>query len=246
MSEKYFRGKITHINNDKQRATIEYVNQNKIKTIQAVIDDKQQEKYVQLKLIKKPHRFLVGDNVKFIIKKSSANVFFADHILYEYNNALEVLIEKASVLNKFLGYIKIVDDKYFIKEIESYLFFPLLISKFEIAPTIEETESTVSFKLLNIEKPDKISAELYNHNYVPGFKIAVKQFKAEEIIDAVVNKITPYGVFVILSESKLEAKLAIDDNITTKINNGEIVLEKSIQVKIKHLTGDRIVIDIPI
>jgi hypothetical protein len=58
MSEKFFRGKITFINNDKHKATIEYVIQNKIKSIQAIIDDKQQEKYVQLKLIKKPHRFL--------------------------------------------------------------------------------------------------------------------------------------------------------------------------------------------
>jgi ribosomal protein S1 len=80
---------------------------------------------------------------------------------------------------------------------------------------------------------------------VPGFKIAIKQFKAEETIDAVVNKITPFGVFVILTESNLEAKLAIDDNITTKINNGEIALEKSIQVKIKHLTSERIVIEAP-
>jgi hypothetical protein len=69
--------------------------------------------------------------------------------------------------------------------------------------------------------------------------------KAEETIDAVVKKITPYGVFVILSESKLEAKLTIDDNISTQINNGEIALEKTIRVKIKHLTGDRIVIEAP-
>ena len=136
MSEKYFRGKITFINNDRKKATIEYVTNNKVKSIQAVIDDKQQEKYVQLKLIKKAHRFLVGDNVKFIIKKSAANVFFADHILYEYNNALEVLVEKASLTNKFLGYIKMVDDKYFIKEIDSYLFFPLHLSKFEIAAEV--------------------------------------------------------------------------------------------------------------
>jgi hypothetical protein len=95
MSEKYYRGKITYINNDKQIATIEYITGNKSKNIQAIIDDKQQEKYVQLKLIKKPHRFLVGDNVKFIIKRSSAGVFFADHVLYEFNNALEVLINKA-------------------------------------------------------------------------------------------------------------------------------------------------------
>lgn len=246
MSEKYFRGKITHINNDKQRATIEYVNQNKIKTIQAVIDDKQQEKYVQLKLIKKPHRFLIGDNVKFVIKKSSSNIFFADHVIYEYNNSLEVLIEKARVSNKFLGYIKIVEEKYFIKEIDSYLFFPLQLSRFEINPEISSTEKPVSFKMLNIEKPDKICAELYNHNYIPGYKIAIRQFKNEELIAAVVKKITPYGVFVVLSESQLEAKLSYNENISNKINNQEINLEKTIQVKIKHLTGDRIVIEGPL
>ena len=118
MSEKYYRGKITYINNDKQIATIEYITGNKSKNIQAIIDDKQQEKYVQLKLIKKPHRFLVGDNVKFIIKRSSAGVFFADHVLYEFNNALEVLINKAQITNKFLGYIKKVDDQYCYVKIE--------------------------------------------------------------------------------------------------------------------------------
>lgn len=243
MSEKYFRGKITYINNEKQKATIEYISQNKIKNIQAIIDDKQQQKYVQLKLIKKPHRFLVGDNVKFVIKKSSANVFFADHVLYEFNNSLEVLIEKAKTINKFLGYIKIVDEKYFIKEIDSYLFFPLQFSRFEIKPEITATEKPISFKFLNLDKTDKIAVELYNHNYISGFKIAVKQFKNEEIISALVNKITPYGVFVVLSESLLEAKLQIDDIISNKINNKEINLHQSIQVKIMHITDERIVIE---
>jgi len=246
MSEKYFRGKVTYINNDKQTATIEYVTQNKIKTIQAVINEKQQQKYVEMKLIKNPHRFLVGDNVKFVIKKSSTNVFFADYVLYEFNNSLEVLIEKARVSNKFLGYIKIVDEKYFIKEIESYLFFPLHLTRFEIKPEITATEKPVSFKMLNIEKPDKITAELYNHNYLPGYKKAIQKFKNEEVLDATVIRITPYGVFVVLRECMLEAKLAVNEIISQKIITQEIALDKTIKVKIKHLTGDRIVIDGPL
>ena len=244
MSEKYFRGKITFINNDRKKATIEYVTNNKVKSIQAVIDDKQQEKYVQLKLIKKAHRFLVGDNVKFIIKKSAANVFFADHILYEYNNALEVLVEKAALTNKFLGYIKIVDDKYFIKEIDSYLFFPLHLSKFEIAPEVAETEKLVSFKMMNTDKPDKISAELYNHNYTKGFLTAIKQSKKEEAIRAVVSKITPFGIFVLLAESNIECKIAITETLLEKIQSEEIKIGSELQVKIKHLTADRIVIEL--
>jgi len=242
MSEKYFRGKITFINNDKQKATIEYVTNNKIKTIQAVIDDKQQDKYVQLKLIKKAHRFLVGDNVKFIIKKSSNNVFFADHVLYEFNNALEVLVNKAQISNKFLGYVKVVDEKYYIKEIDSYLFFPLTVSKFEIAPTEEELSKPVSFKFVDLEKPEKLEAALYNHEYLPGFLLAIKQHKKEEIIEATVTKISPYGVFVILSLAQLGAKLTMNTVIEAKIADAEIKEGATILVKITHLTSDRIVI----
>jgi ribosomal protein S1 len=243
MSEKYFRGKITFINNDSQKATIEYISNNKIKSIQAIVDDIHQERMVAQRLIKKPHRFLIGDNVKFVIKKSSANVFFADQVIFEFNNAIDLLIDKSRIANKFLGYIKVVEDNYFIKEIESYLFFPLQLSKFEIPPVANESDKAVAFKLLNIEKPEKLKAELYNHNYIPGFKVAVKQHKSEEAVDAVVTKITPYGVFVVLTESKLEAKLPVDEMLSEKINKGEIGLDKSIAVKIKHLTSERIVIE---
>jgi hypothetical protein len=243
LSEKYFRGKITFINNDKKKATIEYLSQNKLKNIQAVIDDKQQEKYVAMNLIKKPHRFLVGDHVKFVIKKSSANVFFADHVIFEFNNAVEVLINKARITNKFTGYIKLVDDDYFIKEIDSYLFFPLKLSRFEIKPELTASEKPIAFKFLNLEKPEKIMAELYNHNYVPGFKVAVKQFKNEETIEAVVTRISPYGIFVVLKESELEAKISINDLVSQKLNNEEISTGQTIQVKINHISSDRIVIE---
>ena len=50
----------------------------------------------------------------------------------------------------------------------------------------------------------------------------VKQLKKEEAISAVVNKITPYGIFVSLSESNLEAKLTIDNDLAEKVNAGTI------------------------
>jgi predicted RNA-binding protein (virulence factor B family) len=243
MSEKYFRGKIVFINNDKEKATIEYVNNNKVKTISAIVNEKQQEKYIQKNLIKKSHRFLVGDHVKFIIKKSSANVFFADHIQYEYNNALEVLINKSKLQNKFLGYVKVVDEKYFIKEIDSYLFFTLTVSKYEHPPVSNENEKPVSFKLINIEKPEKLCAELYNHSYLDGFLIAIKQHKKEENIEAIVTKITAYGVFITLTESKLDCKLTINDELSDKLKSETIRIGSTLSVKIIHLTTDRIVVE---
>ena len=243
MSEKYFRGKIIFINNEKQKATIEYINNNKTKTITAIINEKQQEKTIEKKLIKKSHRFLVGDHVKFVIKKSSANIFFADHVHYEFNNVLEVLINKAKTQNKFMGYIKVIDDKYYIKEAESYLFFPLMISKFEIAPQSNTNEKPVSFKLMNIENPEKINAELYNHNYSEGFLIAVKQFKNEQIIKAEVKKISPYGVFVELSDSKIDCKLPIDEKLNEMISSQKITIGSLLDVKIKHISSNRVVIE---
>lgn len=244
MSEKYFRGKIISINNDKKKATIEYVSNNKNKTIQAVIDDKQQEKYIQLKLIKKIHRFLVGDHVKFVIKKSSQNVFFADHVLYEYNNSLEVLIQKAIVENKFLGYVKKIGDDFFVKEIDSYLFFPLRISKYENPPVVSESPKAISFKMINIEKPEKIMAELYNHNYTKGFLEAVKQHKSQHVIEANIKKVTPYGIFIVLSESGLDSKIPVNEKIVEKLNGLNLNVGSTIKVKINHITSDRIVVEL--
>lgn len=243
MSEKIYRGKVVIVHNKTQKVTIEYVSGNKNKTIGAIVDDTHQQRWIDQKLIKRAHRFLSGDHVRFVIHKSSAGVFYADQVVFEYNHALEVLINKAKTENRFSGYVKIADDQYFIKEIDSYLFIPLALSRFEIPPIPSETGKPVVFKLLHIDKPDRIIAELYNHNYVPGYKLAIKQYKNEEIINATVKRITPFGVFVLLAESQLETKLTIDDHVSESINKGIIDLDKSIQVKIKHLSGDKIVIE---
>ena len=94
MSDKYISGKITFIHHEKNRAVIEYEDHGKKKTIQGDIADKAQLKLINQKIIKKPHRFLVGDQVKFQVQKTGAHgkVLYADNILYQYNTALELLI----------------------------------------------------------------------------------------------------------------------------------------------------------
>jgi ribosomal protein S1 len=93
-----------------------------------------------------------------------------------------------------------------------------------------------------LEKPEKLEAALYNHEYLPGFLLAIKQHKKEEIIEAVVTKISPYGVFVMLSAAQLAAKLTMNNIIEAKIADAEIKEGATILVKITHLTADRIVI----
>ncbi len=245
MSDKYISGKITFIHHEKNRAVIEYDEHGKKRTIQGDISDKAQLKLIDQKIIKKPHRFLVGDHVKFHVQKTGPNgkVLYADNILYQYNTALEVLINKTETENRFLGYIKITDEEYFIKEIDTYLFFPLKISAFEIAPTTKELEKPVTFKLENITKPDKISASLYNHNYIPEFLTAVQHFKKQTVIECPIIKITAFGIYLNLINGKIEVKLAIDPLLAKQIEEGILKPGTIIPIIIKHISSDRIVVE---
>jgi hypothetical protein len=117
------------------------------------------------------------------------------------------------------------------------------VYKYEIPPIVTEADRAVTFKLTNLEKPDKISAELFNHQYTPGFLIAIKQSKKEEPIEAAVTKITPFGLFVTLAESQIECKIAVDETLDQKLKSAEIILGTILMVKIKHLTPDRIVVE---
>ena len=245
MNSDSIAGKITFIHHEKNRAVIEYIDNGKKKTINANLDFKEQQIAKEQKVRKKTHRFLIGDQVTFVIKKTGMNgsVVFADNLKYQYNTALELLINKASVENKFLGYIKITDDDYFIKEIDSYLFFPLALSAYEIPPTEKETEQPVYFKLDKIEKPDKITASLYNHHYIPEFLMAIQLSKKQATIEATVHNITPFGIYLNLIADKVKAKLTIDDLLKKRIEANSIQVGSVMTVKIKHISLTRIVIE---
>jgi hypothetical protein len=221
MSDKSIQGKITFIHHEKERAVIEYMDNGKKKTIQADISNKEQQRLKE--------RFLMGDHVSFVIKKTGANGSqqYATNLQYQYNTSLEILINKAQTENKFLGYIKITDDNYFIKEIDSYLFFPLTVSIYEIAPTEKETTNPVYFKFENIEKPGKITASLYNHNYIPEFLTAIQYFKKH----------------LNLVNNKVHAKFEIDESLAKQIADKSIQINSVIPVKIRHLSPFKIVVD---
>ena len=245
MSDKSIPGKITFIHHEKSRAVIEYMDNGKKKTIQADISTKEQQKLKEQKIIKKPHRFLMGDQVTFVIKKTGANGSqqYAANLQYQYNTSLEILINKAQIENKFLGYIKVTDDNYFIKEIDSYLFFPLTVSPYEIAPTEKEVADPVYFKFENIEKPEKITASLYNHNYIPEFLTAVQHFKKQTLIDATIKQISAFGIHLDLINDKLHAKLNIDKSLSGKIADKSLLVNSIMPVKIKHLSPLKIVVE---
>ena len=173
MSNTNIQGNVSFVNHEKKYIIIEYEQNGKKKTVNANTGADKQSKG-QSKISKK-HQFHIGDTVSFDLQMSErGDRMTANNLRFLYNNSLDTLINRAQTENNFIGYLKVVDNKYFVKEIDSYLFFPLPLSPWQIKPTEKELNEAVTFSLENLEKKDKITAKLYNSNYIPEFYAAVK------------------------------------------------------------------------
>lgn len=226
MSNTLLIGNVSFVNHEKQYIIIEYEVNGKKKVVNANIDEKS---------LKKKRVFHIGDTLNFTVGLSGrGDRMIATNIEYLYNTALDVLINKSTTENNFIGYLKVVDDKYFVKEIDSYLFFPVPLSPWQIKPTEAELNEAVTFALENTEKKDKITAKLYNNKYIPEFYTAVKLNKAATPIEAKVYKVTPHGIYLNLIEDKIQVKLPFRE----AVNIGDTV-----KVKIIHLTPFKIVVE---
>lgn len=238
MAENIIQGKISFINHEKKYAIIEYMNAGKKKNVNGSIDPKIQQQLKEKGLIKKKHHFLVGDVVNFKIKLSDrGDRMIATEIEFKYNTALDVLIDKSRTVNNFIGYLKVVDDQYFVKEIDSYLFFPVPMSPWQVFPTEKELNEQVNFALNNIDKKEKINASLFDNKYIPEFNAAVKLSKSGEVIEAVVYKISPHAVFVNVIGDKIQGKIA-PEKLSETIQVGD-----KVSVKISFLSKTKIVVE---
>jgi len=245
MSKPDQLGKIAFINHEKKYAMIEYEQNGKKKTVKGNIDDKVQKDLKQKKLIKKTHHFLMGDVVSFTVKLSDrGDKMIATNINFLYNNELDVLINKARLTNKFTGYLKAADDQYFVKEIESYLFFPISFSPWQIVPTEEELNEPVTFTLENLEKKDKIAAALLNNEYVPEFHTAVKLFKAKKPVDATITDIKTHGIYLDVVGDKIKAKIPLDKNEEMLNLSKDLKKGDTLKVLITHIGKNRIAVEV--
>jgi ribosomal protein S1 len=135
-----------------------------------------------------------------------------------------------------------VDEKYFVKEIESYLFFPVPFSPWQIKPTEEELNEQVTFSLENLDKKEKISASLLTNVYIPEFHTAVKIFKSKTPVEAEVYNITPHGIYLNVINDKIQAKISPEKNEDLKTMLTSLKPGDKIQVIITHLNKSRIAV----
>lgn len=231
MTETLYKGKISFVNYEKSFATIEYNQNGKEKSVNfktsAVDSDK------------KAHHFRLGDVVNFQLKLSDrGDKMTAFKVKFLHNTAIDLLIQKAAIENRFSGYLKKVDENYFVKEWESYIFFPLKISPWEKPPVSTAENEAISFRFLNFENSNALTAELFSHNYIPEYKMAAQHFKNKIDADAVVTKVSPYAVYLGLFNNKIQAKLPFKKGETPGLKEGD-----TLQVKIVYLTNTRIVVE---
>jgi hypothetical protein len=239
MDETIYKGTISFINHDKQYATIDYEQNGKKKTINCKTEEKEQLKAEKSKKTRKTHQFRIGDVVNFQVKPSDrGDRMIASNVKFLYNTELEKLINKAELENRFSGYLKIVDDELFIKEWDSYIFFPLKLSKWENQPAESAFNEAISFKLLNLDKPNAITAELFSHDFIPEYRKALEHFKNKASIDATVSKVSPFAVYLDLFGNKIQAKIQLPAEGLEEVKPGD-----KIKVVITHLSSSRIVVD---
>ena len=242
MNDPMIQGTVSFVNHEKNYVIIEYEQNGRKKTVTGSIDEKLQRKLKAEKLIRKKHQFHIGDIVKCKIKISGrGDRMVAMNIEYLYNTALDVLLNKAKTNNNFTGYLKVAEDKYFVKEIDSYLFFPVPFSPWQIKPTEKELNEEVTFYLENLGNKDKIKAKLFNNTYIPEFYSAVKYNKAKTPIEAEVFKVTPHGVYLNIIGSKIQAKIPLEKiNVTA---GSTLQVGEKILVMITYLSTSRIIVD---
>ncbi|HEX2629788.1 MAG TPA: hypothetical protein VHM26_12265 [Chitinophagaceae bacterium] len=226
MSDTIHRGTISFVNYEKHFGTIEY--NNKKKSVNFKTNDPDNNK--------KPHQFRINDEVSFQLKLSDrGDKMTAYKVKFLHNTSIDLLLQKAAIENRFSGYLKIVDDEYFVKEWDSYIFFPLIVSPWEKPPVESAANEAITFKFLNLDKPNGLTAELFSHNYLPEYKKAMQHFKNEISIDAVVYKVSPHGIYLNLFDEVMRAKLPLAEQPDAK--EGDVI-----PVLITHLAHARVVV----
>ena len=239
MDKTIYKGTISFVNHDKYYATIDYEQNGKKKTINCKTDEKEQVKGENSKKARKPHLFRIGDEVNFQVKLSDrGDKMIAYNIKFLYNTELEKLINRAKIENRFSGYLKMVDDELFVKEWDSYIFFPLKLSKWEKPPAESAFNEAISFKLLNLDKPNAIAAELFSHDFIPEYRKALEHFKNKTPIEATVSKISPFAVYLDLFGNSIQAKMELSAENLKEIKTGD-----KVNVTINFLSVSKIVVE---
>jgi len=237
MSNTIIEGKVSFVNHEKKYVMIEYAVGGKKKAINGNVDDKTQQQWKEKGVIKKQHLFHIGDVVDFIAKLSDrGDKMIAVDIRFKYNTALDMLLNRSKIVNKFIGYLKQADDKYFVKEVESYFLFEVPLSPWQLPFDAHDLNESVNFSLENIEKKERATAKLFNNKYIPEFYTAVKHQKSKKPVAATVYNVSAHGIYLNVIGEKVQAKIPL-------VADKEYKIGDTLDVIITHIGDKRIIVE---
>jgi ribosomal protein S1 len=220
-TDTIYRGKISYVNQEKHFGTIDYLQGTKQKSVNF--------KTTELDAGKKPHQFRVGDVVDFQLRLSDrGDKMTACQIKYLHNESIDLIIQRAQFENRFTGYLKKVNDQLFVKEVDSYIFFPLQLSPWEQPPVETAENQLIAFSLLNLDRPNALVATLFSHVYIPQYKLAEVCFENKTPIKGVVNRVSPYAIYIDLFAGAIQGKLPLTQNSAMQVEPGqemEVIIE---------------------
>jgi hypothetical protein len=234
-----FKGIISFINHDKGYATIEFQQNEKKKNINFRLADAPLPGTAVQSQTPKSHHFRTGDHVSFEVQSTErAGRMVATKVKFLYNQELEKIIQRARKENIFKGFLKMADGNLYVKELASYLFFPLTISKWEKSPPEKMFNEAVDFTLLNLEKPDKMAAVLLTNDFIPEYRTALRHLENKTVITATVFKISPFAIYLNMFHDRIQAKLPL-----SSITAHDIKVGDKIAVRITYLNPLKIVVE---
>ncbi|RYZ78815.1 MAG: hypothetical protein EOP04_28960, partial [Proteobacteria bacterium] len=238
MAKTEMLGKISFINHEKKYAMIEYEAGGKKRTVRGSIDIKLQKDLKDKKLIKKAHHFMIGDMVSFNLKTVDKDgKMVANNIEYLYNNALDMIINKATTDNNLKGYLKIADDKYFIRQKPNY-WNSLGVVKFELTNSMSiylhdtnqrdlftDPMRLVSSGCIRLEKPLDLAEYLLQGTQ--WTRSAIENFVAKPgqvmTTDTKISLSSPMPVYTIFLTSQLTSDNVLRFTTDVYQQNGEIL-----------------------
>jgi ribosomal protein S1 len=215
-SPKIHIGVVTYYNNRKHFGFIEDEDNNSRYFFIDIVQSKAKNKELkQLKQTKIKTKFHEGDEVNYKLRLVNDKEEVYD-IEYIRNTKRQSILNEAIEKQILLGYLKQIDDKFFVKHIPTYIFIPLKILPVEI--DIEEIYSQrinqiIQFKLERTEEIDRLSAYLVDRKFDYRYdELKRAYYNDEPVTGQIVRKVKGgmiveiYGIETFLPASQIDIK----------------------------------------
>jgi len=193
---------------------------------------------------KAAHKFRAGDRVAFQAEYDEKGRTKACNVKFIQNEKRDKLIKEAEESNTLKGYLKKIDDDYFVKHINTYIFIPVKISEWETnleSIYQDRIDDLVLFELRNIKKPHSLYATLTDRLLKKEYALLEEQKFLKEPVYVRINGGNVGGYFCEFLDSQIKCYCKFIDE-QDKAKNGNFPKGEIIAVFVKHISAERLMI----